>query len=276
MLGTRTSFSVHISHSHIIVACTFLGPSRKRGPPKGYIDAIEARLHQTEALVGIMLASRDPRAQSLLRDIARDPVAHEIISRVDASPYGVKGRSQDFVASTTKKYESSSHHPSNEWQDAVVDMLNAGRTDHPLYHQLPSPATTSAYLDHDLPQAIGELSLNEDDQVRHHGQASGLYLLGDQERLDNRYNGGIWYISLPPLLLSTHHLLIRRFPGARVWPPLPPTPQSVSHTLPPNDEQERLLRLYFTHVHPSFPVVHKAAFWDAWHNRFVSLSLFFY
>ncbi|KAJ6591310.1 hypothetical protein DFH09DRAFT_825847, partial [Mycena vulgaris] len=31
--------------------CTFLGPSRKRGPPKGYIDAIEARLHQTEALV---------------------------------------------------------------------------------------------------------------------------------------------------------------------------------------------------------------------------------
>ncbi|KAJ7443937.1 hypothetical protein B0H11DRAFT_2203855, partial [Mycena galericulata] len=37
--------------------CTFLGPSRKRGPPKGYIDAIEARLHQTEALVGIMLAA---------------------------------------------------------------------------------------------------------------------------------------------------------------------------------------------------------------------------
>ena len=56
----------------------------------------------------------------------------------------------------------------------------AGRTDHPLYHQLPSPAC----LDHDLQQALGELSLNEDDQVRHHSQASGLYLLGDQERLD--------------------------------------------------------------------------------------------
>ncbi|KAF7342119.1 Zn(2)-C6 fungal-type domain-containing protein [Mycena venus] len=37
--------------------CTSLGPSRKRGPPKGYIDAIEARLHQTEALVGILLAA---------------------------------------------------------------------------------------------------------------------------------------------------------------------------------------------------------------------------
>lgn len=40
--------------------CTFLGPSRKRGPPKGYIDAIESRLHQTEALVGIILALANP------------------------------------------------------------------------------------------------------------------------------------------------------------------------------------------------------------------------
>jgi len=60
-------------------------------------------------------------------------------------------------------------------------MLNAGRTDHLLYYQLPSPAC----LDHDLLQALDELSLNKDDQVRHHSQASRLYLLGDQERLDN-------------------------------------------------------------------------------------------
>ena len=50
--------------------CTFLGPSRKRGPPKGYIDAIEARLHQTEALIGILLSSRDSRAKTLLEDMA--------------------------------------------------------------------------------------------------------------------------------------------------------------------------------------------------------------
>ncbi|KAI0768274.1 hypothetical protein BD413DRAFT_133823 [Trametes elegans] len=50
--------------------CTFLGPSRKRGPPKGYIDAIEARLHQTEALIGILLSSKDSRAKSVLEDLA--------------------------------------------------------------------------------------------------------------------------------------------------------------------------------------------------------------
>ena len=53
------------------LACTFLGPSRKRGPPKGYIDAIEARLHQTEALIGILLASKDSRAKTLLEDLSQ-------------------------------------------------------------------------------------------------------------------------------------------------------------------------------------------------------------
>lgn len=44
-----------------------------------------------------------------------------------------------------------------------------------------------------LVEAVGELSLNEDEEVRYHGQASGLYLLGDQERVDKRNEGGIWY-----------------------------------------------------------------------------------
>lgn len=61
--------------------CTFLGPSRKRGPPKGYIDAIEARLHQTEAVLGIVLSlaggldgtrgDGDHGASSLIKDLCQ-------------------------------------------------------------------------------------------------------------------------------------------------------------------------------------------------------------
>ncbi|KAJ6562490.1 fungal-specific transcription factor domain-containing protein [Mycena capillaripes] len=109
--------------------CTSLGPSRKRGPPKGYIDAIEARLHQTEALVGILLAAAnysvashtgpsarnsyaineenedgmsrerggkdrevDERARGLLGDLAEDPLARSILARIDQSAYGPAGR----------------------------------------------------------------------------------------------------------------------------------------------------------------------------------------
>jgi hypothetical protein len=36
------------------------------------------------------------------------------------------------------------------------------------------------------------LSLNEDEQVRYHGKASGLHLLGNTDRVDGRNEGGIW------------------------------------------------------------------------------------
>ncbi|KAH9474654.1 Nitrogen assimilation transcription factor nit-4 [Psilocybe cubensis] len=357
-------------------ACTFLGPSRKRGPPKGYIDAIEARLHQTEALLGIMLASADPRAQTLLRDIGKDPLAKEIITRVDNSPYGVKGRKREDIAlsiggkirsghsSETSlpgqaKTESAtidltSTHPSNEWQDKVSKMLNAvasssssennadnrpastpkshssdehpspdgrrqrrriGDDDYP-YQQNPNSASGSAVSLHqpqqqqqahpletssrhrgpytplspvrgrfphlngssragdaqggdrrsssvdensltedsedELMGAVGQLSLNEDEQVRYHGKASGLYLLGNKERVDQRNEGGIW-----------------RFPKARVWPPLPSASAILSgedefaSQLPPLQLQEHLLDLYFTYVQPLFPIIHKKSFLES-------------
>ena len=42
--------------------------------------------------------------------------------------------------------------------------------------------------------AVGALSLTEDEQVRYHGKASGLYLLGNKERIDRRNEGGIWFV----------------------------------------------------------------------------------
>jgi hypothetical protein len=154
-----------------------------------------------------------------------------------------------------------------------------------------------------LVEAVGELSLNEDEQVRYHGQASGLYILGVQERVDKRNEGGIWYGSPPPCTSAHGKDMLnlfdrRRFPGARVWPPLPSVAESCDgessdahimrqrthntppthqpkpdkggdRLLPPRDEQERLLELYFTHVQPSFPVIHKKAFWELWRNGYV-------
>lgn len=39
-----------------------------RGPPKGYIEAIENRMHRMEALLGGLLNNDDPRAQALLEE----------------------------------------------------------------------------------------------------------------------------------------------------------------------------------------------------------------
>ncbi|KAH9992334.1 fungal-specific transcription factor domain-containing protein [Russula vinacea] len=315
--------------------CTFLGPSRKRGPPKGYIDAIEARLHQTEALVGILLAANDSRARSLLHDLSQDPLACEIIGRVDNSPYGVSGRARAAEASSASSkvrphpvgvktksdpQNSSFHatHPSTEWQERLIERLSTlalargqvpqspscispqpssngrptlslstGRLQSPnssepprsrqrrtcsrspsgSFHSLrSSPAgagTSSAILGSDpehekicnteedaLVSEVGHLSLNEEREVRFHGQASGLHLLDVKDRVDGRNEGGIW-----------------RFPKARVWPPLPVTesnPQSHREeevvTLPDATTQEKLLEVYFAYVHPALPILHKRSF----------------
>lgn len=64
------------------------GPSYKRGPPKGYINAIEQRLHQVEAIFGVIVGARSDRVQSIIKDLRKDPIASEVISRVEAGPYG--------------------------------------------------------------------------------------------------------------------------------------------------------------------------------------------
>jgi hypothetical protein len=44
--------------------------------------------------------------------------------------------------------------------------------------------------------AIGQLSIDEDEQIRYHGKASGVYLLGKKERLDQRDEGDIWSVTI--------------------------------------------------------------------------------
>lgn len=44
--------------------------------------------------------------------------------------------------------------------------------------------------------AVGQLSLNEEEEVRYHGKVSGLYMLDSQDRRDSRNEAGIWCVGL--------------------------------------------------------------------------------
>jgi hypothetical protein len=54
--------------------------------------------------------------------------------------------------------------------------------------------SVSSESEEEVADAVGQLSLNEDEQVRYHGKASGLHLLGNRDRVDSRNEGGIWYV----------------------------------------------------------------------------------
>ncbi|KAL7282688.1 hypothetical protein ACG7TL_004162 [Trametes sanguinea] len=135
-------------------ACTFTDPSHKRGPPKGYILALERRLHQVEALLGTIIGSDDPRARSLIQDLSRDRLANHIINKVHVGPFGPGGRTnhpfsttkEDFLASITgdlgdnmsEQSGSSTQDtqndlafcsPSSDWQDRLKSMLHSLRAE---------------------------------------------------------------------------------------------------------------------------------------------------
>ena len=102
--------SIRLTDSYLCPPTTS-GPSRKRlvgmpvvanidltlhyrGPAKGYLSALEEEKHQMEALIGTLLASQDHRARSLIQDLVQDPLAREVLSRVDRSIVGSQGRLQ--------------------------------------------------------------------------------------------------------------------------------------------------------------------------------------
>ncbi|OAX40867.1 hypothetical protein K503DRAFT_567355 [Rhizopogon vinicolor AM-OR11-026] len=300
-------------------ACTFLGPSYKRGPPKGYIQAIEQRWHQVESLLGAVLSCPDSGVQKVIADIKQDDLAREILNRVDTGPFGPSGRlsqpagatKEDFFACIFRSNEASARDsprsrrqsrisreivsssrdntlstiPTSEWQDRLSAHLARGHAGHhsvsPSYNlsgaslkqrrRLDTPSTSSSSShqpnwnemytmdklsdtdgsnESDGPDtAFGQLSLDENQEVRYHGKVSGLHLLGRSSRFDSRHDGGIWNL-----------------PMARFWPsakinkiPAPPD-EGVIVDLPSLAMQDHLVDLYFTYAHPVFPVIHKGRF----------------
>ncbi|KAF7337482.1 Zn(2)-C6 fungal-type domain-containing protein [Mycena sanguinolenta] len=107
-------------------------------------------------------------------------------------------------------------------------------------------------------EGMGALSLDEHQEVRFHGPISGLYLLARSSRTDSRKEGGLW-----------------KLPMARVWPPIKDPSELVYEEnmeieLPPVHVQEHLLQLYFTYIHPVFPVLHKTRFLTEYNTRNIS------
>ncbi|KAI6136403.1 fungal-specific transcription factor domain-containing protein [Pisolithus sp. B1] len=288
-------------------------PSYKRGPPKGYIQAIEQRWHQVEALLGAIIACSDSRVQNLLTEIREDDLAREILDRVDTGPFGPSGRltqatgatKEDFLACIFRSNEGSSRmsreivskssganslstFPTTDWQDPLntegtsrlsqspsfpSDMgpvMRRARVDEPVIAPTPrQPNWNEMYTMEALSEsddvdesrattAFGQLSLDENQEIRYHGKASGLHLLSRSDRLDKRNEGGVW-----------------RLPMARFWPS---TKANISYDAPENDinvmlppppVQDQLVNLYFSYAHPMFPVIHKGRFlreWSEWSN----------
>jgi hypothetical protein len=73
--------------THLNSWTLFPGPSFKRGPPTGYINAVEKRWHQVESLLGAIMACPDPRTQAIISELRKDDLACAILDRVYSGPF---------------------------------------------------------------------------------------------------------------------------------------------------------------------------------------------
>jgi hypothetical protein len=99
-----------------------------------------------EALIGTLLASQDPRARTLIQDMVQDPLAREVLSRVDRSIVGAHGRLQGSGRWPDRNEASKSGRVGKritgemasstyEWQDHLLHIIATS----------PSAATAGAF-----------------------------------------------------------------------------------------------------------------------------------
>ncbi|EPT00801.1 hypothetical protein FOMPIDRAFT_46832 [Fomitopsis schrenkii] len=320
------------------------GPSHKRGPPKGYILAIERRLHQVEALLGTIIGSEDSRAKGLIRDLSQDELAKQIIQRVDVGPFGPKVRvahpfgstKEDFLASIMtgagEEIQEASRgdgasprfdnlalvSPSSIWQDNLQRLLSqtsgsifphtAGDVEHvapgspdprtrrasfPLMannpsarrvppvspmSSLPSLSSVSSapHADRALWEKIDGLekfdteSISSDDsEVKVSVRVEDAYIDGDaQLRIASRISGlQILGQCQKNLTGREDRSLYCPWPSMDAERSAGQLPAITSIQLPPEQHQHDLVRAFFEHVYPTFPVVNKTQFLRLYYQR---------
>ena len=167
-------------------------------------------------------------------------------------------RAQPDSTASTSAIERDSTGVSPRQRRRIGSFSGPHLHDHSI--STPSAGASPSENEEELAGAVGQLSINEECQVRYHGEASGLHILGQSDRLDDRNEGGLW-----------------RFPRAGVWPRAL-RPAACAHdeaaaelaaraSFPPPHIQEGLLRLYFAYVHPILPVVQEARFWRRFYGE---------
>ncbi|KAH9927316.1 fungal-specific transcription factor domain-containing protein [Fomitopsis serialis] len=325
--------------------CTYAGPSHKRGPPKGYILAIERRLHQVEALLGTIIGSEDPRAKGLIQDLSQDQLARQIIQRVDVGPFGRKGRvthpfgstKEDFLTSImtgageeiqeSSKDDGASPRfdnlalvsPSSTWQDSLQRLLprasgtafpqtavdagsaGSGSPDHrtrrasfPLMSNRVSspwrippvspmnslssltsfptvPPSERVLWDNiaGLEKFDTESVASDDSEVKVPVRVEDVYIDGNaQLRIANQVSG-LQILSQCQKILTGREdkSLDCPWPSTDAERTAAQLPPSASMRRPPEQHQHDLVRAFFEHVYPAFPVINKAHFLRLYHQQ---------
>nr|VWO96875.1 Fungal_trans domain-containing protein [Ganoderma boninense] len=269
-------------------------PSFRRGPPKGYIQALEHRLHQVESVLAAIMSSADPRAQSIIEELGQDELAGYILETVDAGPFGKTGREKRSIDTTKDNFFSSivteqpktashrSRRESRATRENVIESVIATVSDPQIQTTRPTLAWQDRLSSRLTCTPSARQSLSPRSAVSAaDGDDYGLEPPRNRRRLDDtsssggsvRYHGnsaGLQLLALTERSDERHSKGIWRFPMANIWPGPPSGPggsdylsrsQAVQNIhLPPVHVQDYLIQVFFTYANPAVPVLDEESF----------------
>ncbi|KZT40503.1 hypothetical protein SISSUDRAFT_1060273 [Sistotremastrum suecicum HHB10207 ss-3] len=138
----------------MLTDCVFSAPNRRRGPHKGHVRAVETRLHEAEAIMGILQSLPHAQIRTVLEGLHQDPLAGRVLERVAHGAYGPLGRDQYHPNSELGNLDqevggSNLRYPSNDWQDQIIARL---------IHFVDDPANETNNNDDDEGRQVGPLN----------------------------------------------------------------------------------------------------------------------
>ncbi|ORY02156.1 hypothetical protein K493DRAFT_312150 [Basidiobolus meristosporus CBS 931.73] len=206
------------------ITCTYNDTTKKRGPPKGYIEAIESRLHRMEHILGGLVQGEPGAAENVVAELRKLEETHQTAPR--KSRASVRTKSLDSKEPVEPK------------------------EDRTLWTKLSSPEKCESVSRkeelefEELSNEAEQLTLDDHGRVRYCGTSSGFYLL----RQTDRYQKGVFKMrSCAPEKLN-----LTEFKDSEFNPSLLPSSKLFGY----------LLETYFNCVNPIFPLLHKAEFLD--------------
>jgi hypothetical protein len=179
-----------------------------------------------------MVKEDDPKRKELLMEL-ESPLETPCGEQINSRPQRRQRRRPQSSSSTPTRIEPRLR------ESSVDDPLSPTLFDSPSslgHHELPE---TPASPTHSVDDSTGQLSMDENGQVRFLGKSSGFYLLQNSRT----YQNGAFHFS------GYSHKLSSKITQKKTPPD--------TLDLPPKDLSEHLIKLYFTHFYPLLPMFYK-------------------
>ncbi|KAI0666887.1 fungal-specific transcription factor domain-containing protein [Trametes maxima] len=269
--------------------CTYLEESKPRGPSKAYIDALEERVAKAERLLRQLRPELDLTAElgpplnnggwsggaNSRRKNAKSS-ANLAPESCSASPVPFSSE-PDRSSRGKQRTNSRKRRRESSVSATLPDVV-------PMLYRLPPGASSDsddAAVTHSEDTRLtfrglesSMLSSPNDNQLRFQGASSSLSLISSTVELIQHDLAELHLSgsergtppstrSSPPVLLPRRSDLYQLLPWEKRFERAyesPTVPDCILEAFPPDDLAEDLIRLYFTHEHITFPLLHRPTF----------------